>query len=145
MPDVSAPQENSVSGHRMNKLDILLLVGGFSLLAAAVVRGYFGSQRLPSRFDSTDVEISEGTALLVEFTSPYCYECKEVLPLLKAASRVFDTPLAVIDAKKRPDLASKYSIRSVPTILVVDTKGAVRHGWLSSPAESELIRALEAS
>lgn len=127
----------------MNKLEILLLVMTLSLLAAAGLRRYFESQHLPRRFDATDVDMSSGTALLVEFTTPYCYECKEALPLLTAASRVFDTPLAVIDAKKRPDLASKYSIRSVPTILVVDRKGAVKHGWLSSPSESELIQALQ--
>lgn len=127
----------------MNKLEILISVMILSLLAANWLRRYFDSQHLPSRFDATDVDMSRGTALLVEFTTPYCYECKEALPLLKAASRVFDTPLAVIDAKKRPDLASKYSIRSVPTILVVDTKGAVMRGWLSSPPESELIQALQ--
>lgn len=127
----------------MTKIEILVLVGATSLLAAAALRRYFASQELPSRFDATDVDMSRGTAFLVEFTTPYCYECKEALPLLKAASRVFDTPLAVIDAKKRPDLAAKYSIRSVPTILLVDPKGAVKRGWLSSPPESELIQALQ--
>ena len=127
----------------MNKLEILLAVMTLSLLAAGGLRRYFDSQHLPSRFDAADVDMSRGTAMLVEFTTPYCYECKEALPLLKAASRVFDTPLAVIDAKKRPDLASKYSIRSVPTILVVDRKGAVKSGWLGSPPESELIKALQ--
>ncbi len=129
----------------MSRLQVLFLVGLASLLVASGLRHYFNSAKVPRRFDPEDVSMLPGKPVLVEFSTPYCYECKEVLPLLEKASRIFGTPLAVIDAKSRPDLASKYSIRSVPTILVVDAKGQVQRGWLSSPSQAELMSALRSA
>jgi thioredoxin-like negative regulator of GroEL len=82
--------------------------------------------------------------MLVEFTSPYCHECQIAYPLLQAASAAHNAPLAVIDAKDRPDLTAKYAIRTTPTILVVDRRGKVTSGWLeTSPSADDLTRALE--
>lgn len=122
---------------------LLILAGVGVVVAGAIlsIRRYFGSTNLPSNFDLRDAS-GKGPAALIEFTSPYCYECREALPLLKAASAVFDVPLTVIDAKDRPELASKYAIRHTPTILVVDSRGTVRGGWLGVPPEDELENAL---
>ena len=111
--------------------------------ATVGLRKYFSGGELPSRFDRRDVNIHQPGTMLVEFTSPYCYECQIALPLLQAASERHDTPLAVIDARERPDLTTKYSIRTTPTILVVDHKGKVTRGWNTSPSEQELLAALD--
>ena len=110
--------------------------------ATVGLRRYFSNGELPTRFDRRDVDINRPGTMLVEFTSPYCHECQIALPLLEAASERHEAPLAVIDAKKRPDLTTKYSIRTTPTILVVDQKGKVTHGWKTSPTEQELMAAL---
>jgi thiol-disulfide isomerase/thioredoxin len=110
--------------------------------ATVGLRRYFSNGELPARFDRRDVDIKRPGTMLVEFTSPYCYECQIALPLLEAASERHDAPLAVIDAKERPDLTTKYSIRTTPTILVVDHRGRVTHGWQTSPTEQELMAAL---
>jgi hypothetical protein len=110
--------------------------------ATVGLRRYFSNGQLPARFDRRDVNINRPGIMLVEFTSPYCHECQVALPLLEAASERHDTPLAVIDARKRPDLTTKYSIRTTPTILVVDHKGRVTSGWHTSPTEDELMAAL---
>lgn len=122
---------------------IFLSVVLISLVGAASLRLYFTRSTVPVTFDRTDAGVSTNGAFLVEFTSPYCYECKEALPLMKAASHVYGAPLAVIDAKDRPDLADKYEIRTTPTILVVDRSGRVTRGWLTSPPENELIEAIQ--
>jgi thiol-disulfide isomerase/thioredoxin len=122
-----------------------LILGGLAgvvFLLIVGLRRYFGNAPIPRRIDLSDIRTEGAGAALVEFTSPYCYECSEALPLLKAASRVYETPLAVIDAKQQPELASKYAIRHTPTILVVDSKGSVRGGWLGVPPEEELEAAL---
>jgi thioredoxin-like negative regulator of GroEL len=110
--------------------------------ATVGLRRYFSNGPLPLRFDRRDVDITRPGPMLVEFTSPYCHECQVALPLLEAASERHDAPLAVIDARDRPDLTTKYSIRSTPTILVVDHKGRVTRGWQTSPTEEELTAAL---
>lgn len=126
-------------------MEILILAGVLSVAGAGSValRRYVSKAAIPTRFDRKDVDISRPGALLVEFTSPFCHECQVALPLLQAASRVHDAPLAVIDAKERPDLTAKYEIRTTPTILVVDRKGKVTTGWFNSPSEYDLTSALE--
>lgn len=123
---------------------VLLTVGGAATLTSFALRRYFHSAELPQKFDCKDVQLSHRGPMLVEFTSPFCYECQVAYPLLQAASQTHDAPLVVINAKDRPDLAAKYSIRTTPTILVVDRKGKVTSGWLEvSPSEQDLSDALE--
>lgn len=122
---------------------LLLAVFGIAALGSLAIRRYAARASMPSRFDRTDVGIGEAGAMLVEFTSPYCYECQIAYPVLQAASRAYDAPLAVIDAKERPDLALKYAIRTTPTILVVNPKGKVTTGWFNSPSEQDLTQALK--
>jgi thiol-disulfide isomerase/thioredoxin len=125
------------------RLFILLSVGGAATFTSFALRRYFRSAELPAKFDRRDVEMIHKGPMLVEFTSPYCYECQVAFPLLQAASVAHDAPLAVIDAKDRPDLTVKYSIRTTPTILVVDGRGRVTTGWLDmSPSADDLTDAL---
>lgn len=126
------------------RLVILLAVGGLATWGSFALRRYFGNGHLPVRFDRQDVDSEHSGPLLVEFTSPFCYECQVALPLLQAASQTHNAGLAVIDAKVRPDLAAKYAIRTTPTILVVNDRGRVTSGWLdASPSEQDLTEALE--
>lgn len=125
------------------RLFILLSVGGAATFTSFALRRYFSNAELPAKFDRKDVDLSHKGPMLVEFTSPYCYECQVAFPLLQAASSTHNAPLAVIDAKDRPDLTAKYAIRTTPTILVVDGRGRVTGGWLdTSPSESQITKAL---
>jgi thiol-disulfide isomerase/thioredoxin len=126
----------------MARITLLMGVLAFAGISSFLLRRYIARAPLPSRFDRSDVDVSSSGAMLVEFTSPYCHECQVAYPLLQAASEAHDAELAMIDAKLRPDLASKYSIRTTPTILVVDRRGRVTTGWFSSPSEDELTSAL---
>lgn len=125
------------------RLLILFGVGGAATFTSFALRRYFRNAELPAKFDRKDVDLSHKGPMLVEFTSPFCYECQVAFPLLQAASVAHDAPLAVIDARDRPDLTAKYSIRTTPTILVVDGKGKVTSGWLDiSPSENQITEAL---
>lgn len=145
MPDVFASPEIQDKGDRMSfegRLLTLILLGSAIGGVSFWLRAYFGAKSFPNRFDRSDVGSNGSAALIVEFTSPYCYECKEALPLLEAASRVHRSDLAVVDARERPDLANKYRVRATPTILVVDKRGRVTSSWNVTPPESELQLAL---
>lgn len=127
------------------RLAVLASVIAAVWVAAAALRAYFERGRVPVAFDPHDASNNGGgKPILVEFTSPYCYECREALPVLKAASIVYGTKLTVIDARERPDLVAKYEIRHTPTILVVDRGGSVQAGWTGIPASDELESALRA-
>lgn len=125
------------------RLFILLSVGGAATFTSFALRRYFQSAELPAKFDRRDVDLLHKGPMLVEFTSPYCYECQVAYPLLQAASAAHDAPLVVIDAKDRPDLTAKYAIRTTPTILVVDRRGKVTTGWMdTSPSADDITEAL---
>lgn len=135
----------------MGFLARLLVLAGVGLvvwIAARSLRSYFDHAKVPNRFDPADVGVGASRTLLVEFTSPFCYDCKLALPVLEALATTHSASLAVIDAKERPDLAAKYGIRLTPTILVVDGRGGIRGGWLGNPprheVESVLLEALAA-
>jgi thioredoxin-like negative regulator of GroEL len=125
------------------RLAILVVVSSAAAYSSFALRRWFRNAEIPARFDRRDVDLSHSGPMLVEFTSPYCHECQVAYPLLQAASAAHDAPLAVINAKDRPDLAVKYAIRTTPTILVVNGRGRVTSGWLdTSPSEQDLTQAL---
>jgi thioredoxin-related protein len=45
-----------------------------------------------------------------------------------------------VDLEERPDLASRYGIRSVPVIVVTDERGEVLGRWPGLPPDGELHR-----
>ncbi len=57
----------------------------------------------------------------VEFTHPLCSECQEWEEKLAGES----DPLVTVDVRERPDLAHKYGIAVVPTVVAVAADGAV--------------------
>jgi hypothetical protein len=59
--------------------------------------------------------------LVVAFSHPLCTECRELEARLKAERRSF----VRIDVRERPDLARKYGIALVPTLVEVTPSGAV--------------------
>jgi hypothetical protein len=59
--------------------------------------------------------------LIVEFSHPLCAECMQWERRLESAPE----PFVKLDVRERPDLARKYGIAVVPTVLVVDGGGAV--------------------
>lgn len=127
------------------RLGILAGLAVATWIGIWLLRRWFDRADAPARFDLSDVSAEDRSPVLVEFTSPYCHECEAAMPLLKAAALVHDASFQLIDAKVRPDLAGKYGIRRVPTILVVDLKGAVKASWLGTPPETELEAALTAA
>ena len=59
----------------------------------------------------------------VLFSHPLCTACRQAEAALAASSR----PHHIVDVQKRPDLARKYGIALVPSLVTVSPDGAVRH------------------
>ena len=57
----------------------------------------------------------------VEFTHPLCSDCREWEERLSAA----DEPLITVDVSRNPDLAHKYGVAIVPTVVAVSPDGTV--------------------
>ena len=110
-----------------------LLVAALALLAAgtgfctgcevyrltARLRGI--SPRQHGRIDAADLNGLRGAPAFVQFTHPLCSECREWEERLRSKPE----PLLKLDVSDRPDLARKYGVAVVPTVLRVAPDGAV--------------------
>jgi hypothetical protein len=87
---------------------------------AARLRGI--SPRHQDRLDPADLAgLSDRASAYVEFTHPLCSECREWEERLRVNGQM----LITLDVRKRPDLARKYGIAIVPTVLAVGADGTV--------------------
>jgi Domain of unknown function (DUF4395) len=110
---------------------LTLIVAALALLAAATglcmgCEAYKLSARLRgvaarhvTRIDPGDVPLDG--AGVVQFTHPLCSECMEWERRLEREGR----PHAAIDVSRSPELASKYGVAVVPTVVAVAGDGTV--------------------
>jgi Domain of unknown function (DUF4395) len=79
------------------------------------------SPRHHSVIDIGDLNGMNGKPTYVEFSHPLCAECREWEEVLRSHPE----PLVKLDVTDRPDLARKYGIAVVPTVLRVAPDGVV--------------------
>jgi hypothetical protein len=79
------------------------------------------SPRQHGRIDAADLNGLRGGPAFVEFTHPLCSECREWEERLRSKPE----PLLKLDVSDRPDIARKYGVAVVPTVLRVAPDGAV--------------------
>jgi len=71
--------------------------------------------------DPGDLGLVSGSGTVVHFTHPLCAECREWVQRLDREGR----PHVEVDVRERPDLARKYGIAVVPTVVAVAPDGTV--------------------
>jgi hypothetical protein len=86
---------------------------------AARVRGI--SPQHHASLDPSDFELGGTARTYIEFSHPLCAECTQWERRLKANAE----PVVMIDVRERPDLARKYGIAIVPTVVQVSADGQV--------------------
>lgn len=73
------------------------------------------------QLDLSDFGSSTNGGAFVQFTHPFCSDCREWEQRLQG-SRL---PLVLVDVKKEPELAKKYGVAVVPTVVEVNSAGQV--------------------
>ncbi len=116
----------TVLGSIVAALALLAAITGFCTgcwmyRIAARLRG-ISQVRHHGRIDPADLGGLNGAQrAYVEFTHPLCAECREWEERLSAKP----DPLVSLDVRERPELAHRYGIAVVPTVLAVDADGMV--------------------
>lgn len=91
-------------------------------------------------------EVTESNGItLVDFWAPWCGPCKQLSPILDELSKELanKATIAKVNVDDCPDIAAKYNVRGIPTLIlfkdgkVVDTKvGSLSKTALTSWVDS---------
>ena len=67
----------------------------------------------------TDVVETASIPVIVDFWAEWCGPCKMIVPMLEKISNEYAGKILVakVDIDANPDLAQKFNIRSIPTLL----------------------------
>lgn len=108
---------------------VVVVVGAVALVARRRQRTDAPTQvtwNVPRQLDPGDLEIGAQQWMVVVFTSSTCHVCADVTDKARVLSSR-DVLVAEIEYTVRRDLHEKYAIDAVPTLLVADRDGVVRH------------------
>ncbi len=74
----------------------------------------------------TEVVASE-QLVVVDFTAPWCGPCKVMAPIVEALAKDFGGSVKIgkLNVDDNPQIASKYNINSIPTLLFVKNGNVV--------------------
>lgn len=112
-------------------------------IALGVVLLLYGAlllwRRPPRRLRALDLASLGVTGpAIVQFTTGFCAPCKLAAPRLRGAAEDLGLAYAQLDIGERPEVARRYAIRTVPTIVVADRRGRALGVWTSIPANGEI-------
>jgi len=83
--------------------------------------------------------------VLIDFWAPWCGPCKMQTPILeKVVAAVGDKAvIAKVNVDENPELAAKYGIRSIPTLILLKD-GESKQQLIGLQQEAALVSAIEA-
>lgn len=103
-----------------------------------------GSRSASSSTGSRNRSAARAEVRLLDFGAEWCAPCKVQDPIVENLAANYSGRVVVtkIDIDKNPQLAERYSIQAVPT-LIIERNGAIANRFAGLQEESVLARALD--
>ena len=91
---------------------------------------------------SFDEAVKQGK-VLVDFWAPWCGPCKMQTPILEKVKGAIGEAavIAKVNVDENPDLAAKFSVRSIPTLLLLED-GELKETMVGLKQQAELVELL---
>ena len=71
--------------------------------------------------------LKSGKTVLIDFWAGWCGPCRMVAPTIEAvAAEVTDKVIGKVNVDEEPELAQRYGIMSIPTLVVIKDGNVVR-------------------
>ena len=87
--------------------------------------------------------VSNDRLILVDFYASWCGPCKMLAPVLEEVAAEYDGRVDVykVDVEQEEELASLFSVRSIPTLVFIPLNGQIRvtQGAVGKPQLKEAI------
>jgi thioredoxin 1 len=88
-----------------------------------------------------DMLLNSGKILLVDFWAEWCGPCRMISPIIDELSYEYnDVTVCKIDVDICDDLAVRYKIKSVPTLIVFDKEGKIYNRFSGSIPKTSIIK-----
>lgn len=68
--------------------------------------------------DNIEEALSNNETILVDFWAEWCGPCKKVSPILDEIEQEYSLPVGKLNIDDFPELAEKYSIQSIPAMVI---------------------------
>ena len=89
-----------------------------------------------------EVVLNSDKPVLVDFWASWCGPCRMVAPVLEEiANERSDVKVCKINVDEEPELAGRYNVMSIPTLLVV-TEGQVVNQAVGARPKSQILSLL---